>query len=402
MTPCDVPARGTRDEADVLARAALSHVAEPGRRDVSEMVAAYSAAPVWVALRSGQWPDARPAPRELVARAEGVEPDRALERLHALGGRLVCPGDDEWPEQLHVLELLDRPDHCVPLALWVRGRHRLDTVARRSAAVVGARAASAYGQHVAGELAASLAERDCAVVSGGAYGIDGAAHRGALAVDGVTVAVLASGVDVPYPTGHDSLFTRIAAEGLLVSEWPPGTTPMRHRFLVRNRLIAALSGGTVVVEAAVRSGALSTARLAEALLRPVMAVPGPVTSVMSSGCHLLVRSGAATLVTCADDVLELVGSFGVDVTPELRAQPTRRDLLPPAQRAVLEALPARRALSVGRIAVLAGVPVPEALGCLGLLRSQGLVEQTSAGWRLARNGGAAGSDAQLLLDAPAG
>ena len=153
------------------------------------------------------------------------------------------------------------------------------------------------------------------VVSGAAIGIDGAAHRGALAVDGATVAVLACGVDRVYPAAHATLLERIAATGLVVSEYPPGSVPARHRFLVRNRLIAALGAGTVVVEAALRSGAQRTAADTEALGRLVMAVPGPVTSGPSAGCHQLIRDGAL-LVTSADDVLEAVGRLGVDLAPE--------------------------------------------------------------------------------------
>ena len=160
---------------------------------------------------------------------------------------------------------------------------RLDELVDRSVAIVGSRASTAYGEHVAGELGHQLAERGWTVVSGGAFGIDAAAHRGALAAEAPTVAVLACGVDRPYPAAHGALLHRIAETGLLVSEWPPGAAPHRHRFLVRNRLIAALTRGTVVVEAAARSGAQATARRARKLGRQVLVVPGPVTSAMSVG-----------------------------------------------------------------------------------------------------------------------
>ena len=158
--------------------------------------------------------------------------------------------------------------------------------------VVGSRASTAYGEHVASDLSEGLCRRGVAVVSGAAFGIDGAAHRAALAADGCTVAVLAGGLDVPYPAGHSSLMYRIRAAGLLVSEYPPGIRPARHRFLARNRLVAALSGATVVVEAGLRSGAANTAAWARALGRVVCAVPGPVTSSASAGCHALIRGGA--------------------------------------------------------------------------------------------------------------
>ena len=170
--------------------------------------------------------------------------------------------------------------------------------------MVGARAATGYGEHVATEMAAALAERGWAVVSGGAYGIDSCAHRGALGADGVTVAVLASGLSYGYPKGHHELFAAIAGQGVMVSEWPPDRAPTRPGFLVRNRVIAALSCGTVVVEAALRSGALSTARHARDLCRPLMAVPGPVTSDLSAGCHEIIREWGAVCVTGARDVIE--------------------------------------------------------------------------------------------------
>ena len=199
------------------------------------------------------------------------------------------PEDDEWPAlPLHALTVAvaEEPhDHRLqsdrtlapvpPVGLWVRGPARLDELADRSVAIVGSRASTAYGEHVAGELGHQLGERGWTVVSGGAFGIDAAAHRGALAAEAPTMAVLACGVDRPYPAAHGALFDRIAETGLLVSEWPPGCAPLRHRFLVRNRLIAALTRGTVVVEAAARSGAQATARRARMLGRAAPGRPGP-------------------------------------------------------------------------------------------------------------------------------
>src|SRR6185437_911026 len=179
------------------------------------------------------------------------------------GIRIVCPGDPEWPAQLSDL------GDAQPYALWLRGSADLRFNCLRSVAIVGSRAATAYGSYVASEFAASVAARGWAVISGGAYGVDAAAHRGALAADGVTVAVLACGVDVPYPAGHADLLDAIAAQGLIASEWPPGRTATRLRFLVRNRVIAALAAGTVVVEAGQRSGALNSARHARDLGRPL-------------------------------------------------------------------------------------------------------------------------------------
>ena len=141
------------------------------------------------------------------------------------------------------------------------------------------------------------------MISGAAYGIDAAAHHGAFVAGGATVAVLACGVDHAYPRGHADLLASIAAHGAVISEYPPGQLPQQRRFLARNRLIAALTMGTVVVEAGRRSGALNAARHARELRRPVMAVPGPVTSSTSGGCHQLIRDGQATCVTCAEDVI---------------------------------------------------------------------------------------------------
>lgn len=365
--------------ADRLARAALSRVSEPGRVDVLEWVGQFGAAAVWAGLKSRVWPTGDPAPGDLLARVGATDPGRDLAVLHRQDGRLLCPGDAEWPDSLADL---DNTDLGAPLALWVRGPGDLGLCTARAAAVVGSRAATGYGAHVAGELGAELAERGCTVVSGGAYGIDAAAHRGALAVSGGTVVVLACGVDVPYPRGHESLFGRVAAEGLLVSEWPPGCAPMRHRFLVRNRVIAALTAGTVVVEAAARSGALSTARHARNLDRAVMAVPGPVTSTMSTGCHALLREPDTTLVTSAAEVLDLIGRIGVDMAPLVLGPILPRDGLGPEVRRVLEAVPALRAVGPARIAVAAGVDQRTVLRSLGSLQYAGFVEMTAAGWRL--------------------
>lgn len=386
----EAAARGPSEE-ERLARAALTRVAEPGQGDLHQYVGAHGAAAVWEALRRSSWPDGAPAPADLLIRVASTDPERDLAALHRRDGRLLCPGDVEWPASLGDL---DSTEIGSPLALWVRGPGDLGVATLRAAAVVGSRAATGYGAHVAGELGAGLAERGCAVVSGGAYGIDAAAHRGALAAGGITVVVLACGVDVPYPRGHETLFARVAEQGLLVSEWPPGCAPMRHRFLVRNRVIAAGTAGTVVVEAAVRSGALSTARHAANLGRAVMAVPGAVTSAMSTGCHALLREPDTTLVTSAAEVLDRIGRIGDDLAPALCGLVVPRDGLGPEARRVLEAVPARRGVGPARIAVTAGVALRDVQRSLGALRSAGFVELTDAGWRLtpgARAGGSSGA-----------
>jgi DNA processing protein len=321
-----------------------------------------------------------------------------LVRAHRAGARLVCPEDAEWPEGLddllNVLSLERRELSSggvrktevrrggPPLALWVRGSSRLHDACERSVAIVGSRAATSYGTEIAGEIGYGVAERGVTVVSGAAYGIDVAAHRGALAAEAPTIAVLACGVDVSYPRGHAVLLDRIAATGLVVSEVPPGSAPSRIRFLTRNRIIAALSCGTVVVEAAIRSGALNTARWAQQLLRPVMGVPGPVTSAMSAGVHEMVRSDNALLVTDAAEVLEGVSSIGDNVLP-LRFGRTRpRDSLDDVALRVLEAVPAVRAAGTERIAHTAGLTVHETAVKLGRLLLQDFVEQVGDRWRL--------------------
>lgn len=310
-----------------------------------------------------------------------------LEILTGSGGRLVTEDDDEWPTLAFtafagVVGRL-RPQAHAPMVLWAVGPVRLDEVAARAAAVVGTRAATAYGEHVAADIASGLAVRDAAVVSGGAFGIDGAAHRAALAAEGVTVAVLAGGIDVPYPMGHSSLLRRVAEEGLLVTEYPPGVRPARHRFLTRNRLVAALAGATVVVEAGARSGAANTAAWARALGRTVCAVPGPVTSSASVGCHALLRSRAAELVTRAEEVVEVIGHMG-EFAPD-EARPTSPlDGFGEVDKRVYDALPARGARTVDEIAVASGLPPNRILGPLAMLEVAGLVVREHGRWKLSR------------------
>jgi DNA processing protein len=223
------------------------------------------------------------------------------------------------------------------------------------------------------------------VVSGGAFGIDASAHRGALAASGITVAVLAGGLEFGYPRGHGELFAAVAAHGVLISECPPDRGPTRPGFLIRNRIIAALSRGTVVVEAALRSGALNSARHARELCRPVMAVPGPVTSEQSAGCHELIRDYGAMCVTCASDVAEHIAlpEAGLSGGPR-RGHATPRDALDEASMAVLEEVPVRGGRGPASIAVRAGVSLDTALRCLGMLAAAGFVERCELGWRAVR------------------
>ncbi len=375
----------TRPDADRVARAALSALVEPGAGvAVVRMVLAEGPGPALDALRRGDVgldPDGR-----MHRRTVTVDGASMLERGAAAGARFACPGDPDWPTGLDDLELtLDAGSRAVPppLGLWIRGEPDLAEVARRSVAVVGSRAATEYGVRVAADIASDLAAAGWTIVSGAAYGIDAAAHRGALAVGGTTVAVLACGVDVAYPRGHTGLLHRIAGEGLVVSELPPGTTPTRPRFLARNRLIAAMTRGTVVVEAAVRSGALNTAGWATDLGREVLAMPGPVTSSLSAGCHDLVRRAAAVLVTDAVEVVEMVGDLGTDAAAEPRGEDRPWDRLEPVARDVLEALPSRRAVTVDRLCRDTGLTVAACVAALGELSLAGLAVPSDGGWRLA-------------------
>ncbi|MDV3127289.1 DNA-processing protein DprA [Mycobacterium sp. 21AC1] len=361
----------------------LSRVAEPPCPQLSALVAQVGPLEAAAKVKAGEvkpglarWVDAR---RELDCAADD------LDILDRLGGRLITPDDVEWPLLSFMAfegVVRKRSNGHPPLVLWAIGPARLDEVTGRAAAIVGTRAATAYGEHVAAELAAGLAERDVTVLSGGAYGIDGAAHRAALACDGVTVAVVAGGIDNPYPAGHSALFRRIREDCLLISEYPPGVPPGRLRFLTRNRLVAALSGATVVVEAGLRSGAANTAAWAKDLGRPVCAVPGPVTSAASAGCHALLRTGA-NLVSRAADIVELAGRVG-ELASEEPHPVGPLDGLADGERQIYDALPARGAHTVDEIAVAAGVPPHHVLGPLAMLEVAGLVISDGGCWRLSR------------------
>ena len=360
---------------DRVARAMLSYLAEPGDRRIGRLLTRHAAVDVVEMIRSGT--SGLETEERYRVRLASAKPEQHLDRVAEVGGRLLVPDDLEWPRQL------DDLGDSAPWALWVRGTLDLRLTALRSVAVVGARASTRYGERVASQMGSDLAESGWAVVSGGAFGIDKAAHLGALAAQGLTVAVLACGVDLAYPPSHDALFARIAADGLVVSEVPPGSAPHRTRFLVRNRVIAALTRGTVVVEAALRSGALSTAHEAERLRRPVMGVPGPVSSEQSRGVHRALRNGAL-LVTSAAEVVEAVGGIGVDLAPEPSGRVDPRDALDPLAARVLDAVPVLRAVTLESVARTAGVTPAETAAALSLLELSGFVERGPDGWALRR------------------
>lgn len=267
----------------LLQRASVAAIVDATEREVPEQSVAEAIARWMPRLRSG-------------------DVLRALDGAARCSARLLLPGDGAWP--VGVDDLGD----FAPVVLWVRGD--ITALSRPAIAVVGARAATGYGEHVAMELSAGLVGRGAAVVSGGAYGIDGMAHRAALASGGTTVAVLAGGIDRFYPAGHEALLERIVQCGAVVAEAPCGSPPTKWRFLQRNRIIAAMTRATVVVEAGRRSGALNTAHHAMSLGRELGAVPGPITSAASAGCHRLLREHPATCVTSAAEVMAL--AFGAD------------------------------------------------------------------------------------------
>ena len=367
----------------LLARAYLSRVAEAPAVALAGFVAEVGPVEAAQRVQDGRVSEAvagETGARRVVRRAAAD-----LDAAAAAGARLITPEHAEWPQwPFAAFSLTGQRELAPPLALWVRGPGLLAGLCEQAVAVVGARAATSYGAHVAGDFSAGLADRGFTVVSGAAIGIDGAAHRGALAVEGPTVAVLACGVDRAYPAAHQMLLERIATSGLVVSEYPPGSVPGRHRFLVRNRLIAGMAAGTVVVEAGLRSGAQRTAADASALGRLVMAVPGPVTSGLSAGCHRLVREGAL-LVTRTEEVLEVVGRLGLDLADPLGSSVARpTDGLDPVAAVVHDALPARAHRDTRWLAMEAGVPIGAVRVALVDLERRGLVEHCDGRWRRPR------------------
>lgn len=389
------PAGDVVDPRDVAAAAILGFVSEPGDGVLGRLVVALGAVGVVEGLladRASSELTAEAVERgavvsvhEIAAGLQRWRPRldhaafaRGLGQAVRVGAGLILPHDAEWPEGMCDLDV-----HA-PLTLWVRGR----VGALRetpSVALVGARAATAYGEHIAIEIAAGLVDRGFAVVSGGAYGIDGTAHRSALASGGTTVAFLAGGVDRFYPAGHEALLSRIAETGAVVSEMPCGAAPTRWRFLQRNRLIAAASQATVVLEAGMRSGSLNTAGHAAALGRPLGAVPGPVTSPASAGCHRLLREFDAICVTDAAQVAELVLPTDVPAAPDAqggtRARADDRSLdLTSDERRVLDVLGPRRARTVVELAERTGLGISAVLGALGALDATGLARRVEDGW----------------------
>jgi DNA processing protein len=371
-----------------LARAYLMRVAEPPALSLHAFVDVEGVLTAAERVRDGDVPD--DVRIETEARRDLDLAGEDLVAAEKVGARLLVPEDPEWPAW-QLLCLASPADRGLrgagpPLGLWIRGDRPVGGVFDRSVSVIGARAATGYGEFVAMEIGYGLATVGMTVVSGAAYGIDGAAHRGALKAGGPTVAVLGCGIDIPYPAGHSSLLDGIAANGLVVSEYPPATNPARHRFLVRNRLIAALSTATVVVEAGTRSGARNTATTAAALGKTVLAVPGPITSAMSVGCHDLLRTGAATVAGSVAEILEVVGPVGEHLrAPEQSPRRSTDGLAGQALR-VHEALRREEGRGAEEVAVDSGVPLERVRALLPELELTGHATRRDDGWRQAKGG----------------
>lgn len=367
------------DQSERDARMVLSRVVEPGDPEAGRLVHELSAAVVLERLQGGRL--ASPKASGWMERLGQADADGYRRIADRIGARYVVPGDDEWPDQLDDLDtLLASEDRraAAPFGLWVRGPLSLAEACRRSVAVVGARDSTAYGDHVASDISAGCSYSGYLVISGGAYGIDAAAHRGALTGPAASLAVLACGIDRLYPTVNSDLLTEIAGVGLLVSEAAPGCVPTKSRFLVRNRLIAALSQGTVVVEAAVRSGSLNTARWARDLGRGVMGVPGPVTSALSVGVHELLRQPETVLVTDHREVIDFVGPIGEAPAPVRRGSTRPRDQLDDVLRQLLDAVPRATPAAAASIARAAGMAPADVNKLLEELAGRGLVVRADA------------------------
>jgi DNA processing protein len=383
-----------RDELERrFALAAWSGIVEPGDGTAGVVIATLGAP---TALRIMlEHPAARDLTERLRERGAEVRAsvvEQAIERwmprvasaaaVHAVrqaaraGARLLAPGDELWPAGVDDLGV-----HA-PLVLWYRGTERAVRSLGESFALVGARAATGYGEHVTMEASAGLVDRGYAIVSGAAYGIDGMAHRAAIASHGQTVAFLAGGVDRFYPSGHDALLTRMSECGAVISELPCGSPPTKWRFLQRNRLIAAASLATIVLEAGRRSGSLNTASHASTLGRPLGAVPGPVTSAASAGCHRLIREHGAVCVTNADEMAELAP---LDASPALFSDPESPGAPGAAtsdETRLFDALSPRSPRHATDIAARSGLSVDTVRSLLGALELDGRTAERERGWVL--------------------
>ncbi|MEV5836002.1 DNA-processing protein DprA [Nocardia sp. NPDC052112] len=368
-----------------LAWAYLSRVVQGPCAALSSLIESVGVLEAARAVRECELPESLLGPT--VMRREIDSAARDLEVMERLGGRVVTPDDAEWPtwRMLGLCQLepgRDR-DGAVPLVLWVRGPRSLVESSERAIAVVGARCSSGYGEHVTGEIVGDLAAQGWTIVSGAAFGIDGTAHRAALAVGAPTIAVLACGVDRPYPAQHERLLAEIAETGLVISEYPPGTVAHKNQFLARNRLIAALADGVLVVEAGLRSGARNTVKWARRLGRPALAIPGPVTAAASAGCHRMIREGEALLVTRAEEVIDEAGPLRLSLPTTQPFDPS--DRLQGDEASVYATLPRIGSRQPRAIAENSGVELPAVRAILPALELAGLVGMDEDGWHRTAN-----------------
>ena len=382
-----------------FARATWTGIAEPGDRTAGQLIEHLGAARALdIVVRRQKADEVIPALGDVFTEPDlqaGI--DRWQPRVNStvalnylrqaarLGVKLRIPGEEFWPEGMSGL------GDGAPIALWTRGTDEGYAALSRSIALVGARAATGYGEHVTMEASAGLVDRGYAIASGAAYGIDGMAHRAALASQGHTIAFLAGGVDRFYPSGHDALLTRIVESGVVISELPCGSAPTKWRFLQRNRLIAAASLATIVVEAGWRSGSINTAGHAAEMGRPLGAVPGPVTSAASAGCHRLIREYDAVCVTTAEEMAELAplpiqSSNAIHGSGSISERGSTAVELAEASRdssgvtRVLDALSVRAARDTADIAARSGLSVASVRGVLGPLELEARVRETPRGW----------------------
>jgi DNA processing protein len=284
---------------EARSRLILLNSIEAGSKFWADEVKKNGALKVLNGIEAGFYDGSKNSATNIKERIREVDVDGAIAEIDRCEAVFIYPEHELWPTQINDLKI-------APFGLIVKGELEYLHNIRNSISIVGTRNPTNYGTRVASDFAAGLADRDWAVISGGALGIDSAAHYGALAAEGVTFGVLGGGVNRPYPLANSKLFDEIESKGVLISEVMPNVHPVPHRFLIRNRLIAALSKGTIVVEAAYRSGSLRTARDAAEIFRPVMAVPGPINVPTSEGCHKLISERCAEIVASVSDVLELV------------------------------------------------------------------------------------------------
>lgn len=369
-------------------RLGLSLVAEPGDPRLRDLLLTHEPGELVAAiLGEHRLTDAK-IPESWIERGRELDKtaETAAARAKAAGLRWITPGDKEWPSALSDLDHVE-PLHNIsgaPVGLWLRGIGHLGEMCEQSVAIVGARDCTTYGAECASDLAADCADAGFTVISGAAYGIDGCAHRGAFLMNKPTVGVLACGADIDYPKSHSALMTRIAEVGAVLSEQAPGERPMKGRFLSRNRIIAAMTQGTVVIEAALRSGSLNTLNWADQLGRTTMALPGPVTSRQSAGTHAAVRGGKAVLVTSGREVVAELAGLGGDVEEQASLPLTEFDRLPPVARSTLDGLDWAAARKVSEIASTVRLSTREVRAALDLLERRGLATRTGVEWMLSR------------------